>query len=235
MFKIAAHAAAGESSCGYGSCFGAADINGGPYHFKLESLDNHSLGDRDNQMQLEPTCKTDIPVEFDTPHIHDCDPNPTLEVTTADSIVVNPDGSTSHYRKWKATDHCGNTSSCMQTITVICDNYFTEILAPTVTAQAATLPVTTAKSTEPQLRVSAYPNPYNDNVRFVVTSPISGQATLEVYNMLGQKVQTVYQGFIAVDRTIEIYYPVPVANRKNLIYILKVGDKQATGKLIRID
>jgi hypothetical protein len=187
-------------------------------------------------MQIEPVCKTDIPVEFGTPHLHDCDPNPILEVTTEDSTVVNPDGSTSHYRKWRATDHCGNTSSCMQTITVVCEKtpIFTEI-PPAVNRYVETLPVTDQRTSDVNINVLAYPNPYNDNVRFVILSPVSGHAMLDVYNMLGQKVQTVYQGFIAADRAQEVSYRVPIANRKNLIYILRIGDKQATGKLIRID
>ena len=47
-----------------------------------------------------------------------------------------------------------------------------------------------------QVAVKAYPNPFNDKVRFVVNSPDAGNGSLEIYNMLGQRVQTVYQGHI---------------------------------------
>ena len=86
-----------------------------------------------------------------------------------------------------------------------------------------------------KLNVSAYPNPYNDNVRFVIQSPVSGQGSLEVYNLLGQKLQTVYQGFIFAGRGQVVEYKVPVFNRTNLIYILKVGGQQVTGKLLRLE
>jgi len=97
--------------------------------------------------------------------------------------------------------------------------------------------ITTPMVTEAsdKLSVTAFPNPYNDNVRFVIASPVSGQGTLEVYNMLGQKIQTVYKGYIVAGRGQTIEYTVPVANRTNLIYILKVGGQQVTGKLLRID
>jgi hypothetical protein len=85
------------------------------------------------------------------------------------------------------------------------------------------------------LSVSTYPNPYTDNVKFVIESPVSGQGVLEVYNALGQKVQTVYQGMVFAGRSQTIEYKVPEANRTNLIYIFRVGGQQATGKLIRID
>jgi len=91
------------------------------------------------------------------------------------------------------------------------------------------------KSPEQAISVSAYPNPYNDQVRFVIESSISGQGSLEVYNMLGQKLQTVFTGFIMAGKGQSIEYKVPVQNRENLVYILRVKDKQVTGKLIRID
>jgi hypothetical protein len=83
-----------------------------------------------------------------------------------------------------------------------------------------------------KLNVSSYPNPYTDKVKFVIQSPVSGPASLEVFNMLGQKVQTVFQGYVEAGSGKSLEYDVPVANRGNLIYILRVGDQQATGKLI---
>jgi hypothetical protein len=50
--------------------------------------------------------------------------------------------------------------------------------------------------------------------------------------MLGQKLQTVYKGYLQAGRTYDVEYRVPVANRENLIYILRVGNEHVTGKLI---
>jgi hypothetical protein len=86
-----------------------------------------------------------------------------------------------------------------------------------------------------KLNVSAYPNPYNDQVRFVIESPVSGQGSLDVYNMLGQKLQTVYSGYIFAGRGQSVEYKVPAFNRTNLVYILRVGDQQVTGKLLRLE
>jgi hypothetical protein len=41
--------------------------------------------------------------------------------------------------------------------------------------------------------VTAYPNPFNDQVRFILQPTESGKATLDVYNMVGQKVKTVFK------------------------------------------
>ena len=83
-----------------------------------------------------------------------------------------------------------------------------------------------------KLNVSTYPNPYTDKVKFVIQSPVSGLASLEVFNMLGQKVQTVFTGQVKAGRGQSLEYNVPVANRGNLIYILRVGNQKATGRLI---
>jgi hypothetical protein len=82
-----------------------------------------------------------------------------------------------------------------------------------------------------KLKVSTYPNPYSSNVRFVIESPVSGQAILDVYNIAGQKVQTLFNGHIDANETRIIDYKPTVANGM-LIYTLRIGNRQVTGKLI---
>ncbi|MER3463696.1 MAG: hypothetical protein C4329_04030 [Chitinophagaceae bacterium] len=83
-----------------------------------------------------------------------------------------------------------------------------------------------------KLAVQAFPNPFNDQVRFVIESPVSGQGTLEVFTTLGQRVQVVYQGFVAAGKGQVIDYKVPVKNRTNLIYVLTINGQRVTGKLL---
>jgi hypothetical protein len=82
--------------------------------------------------------------------------------------------------------------------------------------------------------VKAYPNPFSDRVKFLVTSSTSGRGSLEVYNMMGQKVKTVYQGFISKGaQTFEL--SLPAQQISNLVYVLRVGDKKMSGKLLQIN
>ncbi len=85
-----------------------------------------------------------------------------------------------------------------------------------------------------ELSVTSYPNPFTDRVKFSVVSPVSGNASLDVYNVLGQKLQTVYQGYLFAGRSQIIDYVIPVSIRGNLIYTLKVGEHQVNGKLIQV-
>lgn len=98
------------------------------------------------------------------------------------------------------------------------------------TQRVAVAPVVEAQATK--VSVSAFPNPYTDKLRFVVTNPEPAQGSLEVFNMLGQKVKTVFSGMVQAG-TQNFEFSVPSAQRSNLIYILRVGDKQVTGKVLQ--
>ena len=81
-------------------------------------------------------------------------------------------------------------------------------------------------------QVKAMPNPFTDRIRFNLVSGVSGMGSLELFNVMGQKVGVVYQGYIQAGRPFNQEYSVPETNRNSLIYVFKVGDQQVTGKLI---
>jgi hypothetical protein len=82
------------------------------------------------------------------------------------------------------------------------------------------------------LKISAFPNPFRDQVRFLIQSPVAGQAVLEVYNLAGQKIQTLYNGRIEANETKTVNYKPKGATSAMLIYRLKVGNQMLSGKLI---
>jgi PKD repeat protein len=92
--------------------------------------------------------------------------------------------------------------------------------------------VTERTTTVDNPTVSAYPNPFNDKVKFVIRSPVSGRATLEVFNMLGQKIRTVFNGQLFAGQQQIVEFNVPIMSRVNMVYILKVNGQQLVGKLI---
>jgi hypothetical protein len=82
-----------------------------------------------------------------------------------------------------------------------------------------------------KIGVKAFPNPFNDKIRFVVNVPESGKGSLEIFNTLGQKVKTVHQGLMA-EGTQTFDFSVPMAQRSTLVYVLRLNGKQVTGKLL---
>ena len=85
-----------------------------------------------------------------------------------------------------------------------------------------------------ELTVSAYPNPFTDKVRFSIVSPVSGKASLDVYNMMGQKIRTIYQGYLFAGKGQLVEYQISSSYQGNLIYTLRVGDQQVNGKLMQV-
>lgn len=81
-------------------------------------------------------------------------------------------------------------------------------------------------------KVNAAPNPFTDRIRFTLESAISGKGTLELYNMLGQKVQTVFEGYVEAGRPFTREYAVPQSQRTSLVYVFSVGGLRTSGKLI---
>ena len=89
-----------------------------------------------------------------------------------------------------------------------------------------------ASTISDHVKVSAYPNPYTDKVRFTIKSTVSGQGSLDVFNMVGQKVKTVYQGYVHANTEQVVEYRVPDVSRQNLIFVMTVNGERVTGKLL---
>jgi hypothetical protein len=81
--------------------------------------------------------------------------------------------------------------------------------------------------------VKAVPNPFTDRVRFDLMSAVSGSGSLELFNTLGQKVATVYRGYVQAGITLQKEFNVPLSQRNTLIYVFTVGNQKSSGKLIK--
>ena len=153
-------------------------------------------------------------------------------------------------RTWYAADASGNVASCDQQIqfaapiiplTRMADNSTPEnnTAVPTVVAsptlrngKVVTAP--TIKSVT-ELELRAYPNPFSTRVTFQFTSPVSGPATLEVFNSVGQKLATVYKGYIQAGVTQTAEYNSKQVSKATLIYKLSVNDRTTNGKVIQLN
>jgi ribosomal protein S26 len=104
----------------------------------------------------------------------------------------------------------------------------------TVTEEKTKAPVGSRVITQNNITVQTIPNPFNDRVKFVITSPEAGNGGLDIYNMTGQKIKTVYTGTIITGvQTFEL--SLPTQQVSNLVYVLRVGDKRVTGKILQIN
>jgi len=65
-----------------------------------------------------------------------------------------------------------------------------------VSQQSSSIQTGSVKLATPSTKVLAASNPFNDRIRFTLESAVSGRGYLELYNMMGQKVATVLQGYV---------------------------------------
>ena len=113
-------------------------------------------------------CTDPIPaVATDVLAIDNCDDSP--EVTFSETNT-GPNCPYIITRTWTAQDGCGNTTVVTQTITVVTNLQTDEVL------------------------MSAYPNPFGDDLTLTMALPADSYISFEVYNSAGQKVDVIFDG-----------------------------------------
>ncbi|HSK12254.1 MAG TPA: T9SS type A sorting domain-containing protein [Phnomibacter sp.] len=105
-------------------------------------------------------------------------------------------------------------------------------LTPCVGQNATTASL---NATSAVLNVTASPNPFRNDVKFTIRSQVSGQAELQIFNMQGQTLQTMDIGFIIAGKAQVYESRIPSSKNGMVFYKLRVGDKEATGKILQTD
>ena len=103
--------------------------------------------------------------------------------------------------------------------------------SPALPVSATTTIVSSQREMLNTTTITAYPNPFSDNISFDVDAKESGKAMLEVYTVTGQKVKTVYNGSLNAGRQ-RFTLTVPTHQRSVLFYVFIMGDQKLTGKLL---
>jgi len=153
------------------------------------------------------------------------------------TTIISGDGSAKAFTslaagsnpKFVVIDH---TTGCVSD-TFSCAN----ALADCPTASASLSQRTTVTTHEPQQTlptVKAYPNPFDNKVTFEVNVATAGDASLEIYNAMGQKLKTVYQGHLNAGKQL-FELAMPKQQQATLIYVFRSGDKKISGKLLQIN
>jgi hypothetical protein len=87
-------------------------------------------------------------------------------------------------------------------------------------------------NTQASPKVTVFPNPYLDNVNFIIESPVAAKASLKVYNAMGQLVSVVFNGEVSAGKSRNIHFNTPSADG-SLFYIYEQNGQKLTGKLIK--
>jgi hypothetical protein len=79
--------------------------------------------------------------------------------------------------------------------------------------------------------IHAFPNPFRETVNFRFVSPQSGRATLELFNVFGQKLTVLFDGEVKAHIQNNVRYTQSIGNTSMLIYKLSVNGTTLTGKV----
>jgi hypothetical protein len=118
--------------------------------------------------------------------------------------------------RWSERDECGGARNT---------------LADANTASFGTSANSTT-ATGKELMVKAYPNPFKDRVFISFTSPVSGKATVEIFDMTGRRLEAINKGQVVAGRENTVEYTVPMSNRNSIIYRVTVDKFSVNGRLI---
>jgi hypothetical protein len=172
-----------------------------------------------------------------TCHGYPNDATATDNCTGAITIYHRDDGGT---RTWTAVDASGNTATCSEAISI--QNPIVPSVANNNNNNGNNVskgdnPVVikpTVKS-ESGLQIQAYPNPFSVDVTFQFVSKTSGEGTLEIYNLTGQKIARVFNGKVIAGMPYTAKYKAPFGASNALVYRLTVNGKSETGKIFQGD
>jgi hypothetical protein len=188
------------------------------------------------------TCVQKIIVRDRTAPVFNCVASGTPTVSdnctlTANLIVYFKDNG--NQRTWTAIDESGNIGTCVQTLSTFRINSAstnTQVASstPTDPKDKKALSKALPSASHSDIQVQAFPNPFRDQVRFEVNSPVSGKGSLDVYNSLGQKIKTVFQGNI-IKGNQSFQLKLTQHQVSNLVYVLRVGGQQVSGKILQVN
>jgi len=147
------------------------------------------------------------------------------DVMNAVDMINNAFDECRSFVGWYSTQPSANSFCALPSATTPCP-------APTTMGSRSTSIEVQNERAVSGLKVSAYPNPYTDLVKFTIESEVSGQAQLVLFNALGQRVQTVYNGHIQANKAQVVEYKA-TRSQGSMFYVLTIGGKQVTGKLLK--
>jgi hypothetical protein len=92
--------------------------------------------------------------------------------------------------------------------------------------------ISTIIETEKRFSIKTYPNPFRNEVNLALTVNKPGTGIVEIYDIMGVKVKTVYQG--SFKEGIHQYRIQLPAGNNQYIYIVRIEGEKLSGNLLRI-
>ncbi len=196
---------------------------------RLDSMGAHV--DTSNTMYTDPGFNADIQAQLGKLITYVSKIATTLGPDSA--WFYNPTGASQYPPKWPLQENLAYTNTAMQHAGT--DGFALGDLNwfPAQKAQWQTTAVTKSSNPVPSTYALSqnYPNPFNPTTTIQYQMPSSGHATLEVYNLLGQRVATLVNGTVPAG-THEVVFDASRLSSGVYFYTLQAGNYLSTKKLV---
>jgi hypothetical protein len=85
---------------------------------------------------------------------------------------------------------------------------------------------------DPESNLMVYPNPFNERLSFEFDSPGNADVKLDIYNISGSKLQTVFDGHIMDEGPVKLEYVADRVTSQMVIYKLIIDGEVIMGKAV---
>ena len=99
-------------------------------------------------------------------------------------------------------------------------------------ARTSTNSTTSTDNLNLETSIKTYPNPFTDKVNFEINPSVSGNAVIELYDIMGRKLTTVYSGKVVkgIIKLLPVY--MNKIKQQVVIYKATIGNQTFSGKLL---
>jgi len=108
---------------------------------------------------------------------------------------------------------------------------YTPVTSKSAEINAPLIAIDEAEQSE-TINLTVYPNPFTDYVMFEFLSPNPAQAQIDIYDMTGRKVATIFESFIEDGMTYNAEFKPDKNTSAMYIYRMTMGDEILHGKII---
>jgi len=230
-------------------------LDGEPHTYVIKSnaINLFVLGEIDGMLGTNQAifdAKANLSERMEDGTLVDVDGNSPLHVTIVDGDMENPEGIDSigitYYRNdggvwfssywdWTAVGVLANPVTLDQGIEEGGD--ITISKDPEASAQSSkTKSASIAENSDPfaeyEVEFRIYPNPFKDRTRFEFASPVSAHAKIDIFDLAGRMVQTVFDNYVEENAHYSAEFKPENENSGMYFYRLQLGDAIYNGKLI---
>jgi hypothetical protein len=121
-----------------------------------------------------------------------------------------------------------STPWCVDVVNIVKDGYTFAAGEPWCESLAKSAGIESVLSQE---IIQVYPNPFTEQVLFTIVSPMDTDARLEIFDMTGRKIETLFESHVKAKVNYQARFSPSAGNR--FVYRLQMGNRELSGIIVK--